>query len=95
MLDILVQSRRNQQAEIRFLRRLLTGMQYAPHIIVTDRLKSYGAAIKELKLEVDHRQHKGLNNRARTPTNPRANGNTPCDDSSLRSKSNGFWRRSV
>jgi len=30
-----------------------------PRIIVTDKLKSYGAAIKELNLQVDHRQHKG------------------------------------
>ena len=62
-LDILVQSRRNKEAAIRFLGRLLTGMHYTPRVIVTDKLKSYGAAIKELKLEVDHRQHKGLNNR--------------------------------
>ncbi len=32
VLDIFVQSRRNKQAVIRFLRRLLTGMQYAPRI---------------------------------------------------------------
>ena len=64
MLDILVQSRRNKQAAKRFLGRLLRGMQYAPRIIVTDKLKSYSAAITELKLQVDHRQHKGLNNRA-------------------------------
>jgi putative transposase len=67
VLDILVQSRRNKQAAKRFLGRLLRGMQYAPRIIVTDKLKSYGAAITELKLQVDHRQHKGLNNRAEIP----------------------------
>ena len=70
VLDILVQSRRNKQAAIRFLGRLLTGMQYAPRIIVTDKLKSYGAAITELKLQVDHRQHKGLNNRAENSHQP-------------------------
>ena len=47
VLDILVQSQRNKQAAKRFLGRLLTGMQYAPGIIVTDKLKSYGAAITE------------------------------------------------
>jgi putative transposase len=70
VLDILVQSRRNKQAAIRFLGRLLTSMHYAPRIIVTDKLKSYGAAIKELKLQVDHRQHKGLNNRAENSHQP-------------------------
>ncbi len=33
-------------------------------MIVTDKLKSYGAAIKEIELETEHRQHKGLNNQA-------------------------------
>lgn len=70
VLDILVQSRRNKQAAKRFLGRLLRGMQYAPRIIVTDKLKSYGAAITELKLQVDHRQHKGLNNRAENSHQP-------------------------
>lgn len=45
-------------------------MQYAPRIIVTDKLKSYGAAITELKLQVDHCQHKGLNNRAENSHQP-------------------------
>jgi putative transposase len=70
VLDILVQSRRNKEAAITFLRRLLTEMHYTPQVIVTDKLKSYGAAIKELKLEVDHRQHKGLNNRAENSHQP-------------------------
>ena len=55
VLDILVQSRRNKQAAMRFLERLLRGVRYTPRVIVTDKLKSYGAAIQELKLEVDHR----------------------------------------
>ncbi len=70
ILDILVQSRRNKGAAIRFLERLLAEMNYTPRIIVTDKLKSYSAAIKELKLQVDHRQHKGLNNRAENSHQP-------------------------
>ncbi len=38
--------------------------------VITEKLKSYGATIKELKLEVDHRQHKGLNNRAENSHQP-------------------------
>ena len=38
-LDILVQSRRNGEAAIRFLRRSLMEMHYAPEVIVTDELK--------------------------------------------------------
>ena len=70
VLDILVQSRRNKEAAIRFLRQLLMRMHYTPRVIVTDKLKSYGAATKELKLEIDHRQHKGLNNRAENSHQP-------------------------
>ncbi len=70
VLDVLVQSRRNKQAAIRFLGRLLMGMHYVPRVIVTDKLKSYDAAIDELNLKVDHRQHKGLNNRAENSHQP-------------------------
>ena len=65
-----MQRRRNKEAAKRFLRGLLKKMRYVPRVIVTDKLKSYGAAIKELKLEVEHRQHKGLNNRAENSHQP-------------------------
>lgn len=35
-----------------------------PRVLVTDKLRSYGAAIREICPCVDHRSHKGLNNRA-------------------------------
>ena len=41
VLDILVQGRRNTKAALRFFRKLLKGPQYAPRVIVTDKLKSY------------------------------------------------------
>ncbi|GHO68337.1 hypothetical protein KSC_072290 [Ktedonobacter sp. SOSP1-52] len=59
MLDILVQSRRNKQAAKRFFRKLLKGLQYVPRVIITDTLKSYGAAKHEILPGVEHRQHKG------------------------------------
>ena len=43
MLDILVQSRRNKRAAKKFFRKLLKGLQYVPRVIITDKLKSYGA----------------------------------------------------
>ncbi len=97
VLDIiLVQSRRNKQAAMRFLGRLLTGMQYTPRIIVTDKLKSYGAAIKELNLQVDHRQHKGLNNRAENSHQPtRERERRKCGASSRRSRPNASWHHLV
>jgi putative transposase len=64
VLDILVQSRRNRQAAKRFFRKLLKGLLYVPRVIITDKLKSYAAAKKEIMPGVEHRQHKGLNNRS-------------------------------
>jgi transposase-like protein len=43
VLDILVQGRRDATAATRFFRRLLAGLQYVPRVIVTDKLRSYGA----------------------------------------------------
>jgi putative transposase len=70
VLDILVQSRRNKQAAKRFFRKLLKGLQYVPRVIITDKLKSYGAAKREILPGVEHRQHKSLNNRAENSHQP-------------------------
>ncbi len=70
VLDILVQSRRNKKAANRFFRKLLKKLQYAPRVVITDKLKSYGAAKREMLPGVEHRQHKGLNNRAENSHQP-------------------------
>lgn len=62
VLDILVQSRRNARAAKRFISKLIARWGN-PRVIVTDKLRSYGAALRKLALNVDHRAHKGLNNR--------------------------------
>ena len=41
-----------------------------PRVLITDKLASYGAAKKEIALGVEHRQHKGLNNRAENSHQP-------------------------
>jgi putative transposase len=64
VLDILVQSRRNAKAAKRLLRKLLKKQGMAPRVMITDKLPSYGAAKKAVMPGVEHRQHKGLNNRA-------------------------------
>jgi putative transposase len=38
--------------------------------MVTDKLKSYGAAKREIMPGVEHRRHKGLNNRAENSHQP-------------------------
>ena len=60
VLDILVQPRRDAKAAKRFFRRLLKGLQYVPRVIVTDKLRSYGVAHRQLLPKVEHRQSRYL-----------------------------------
>lgn len=64
VLDVVVQQRRNTKAATRLLRKLLRNQGIKPTRIVTDRLASYGAALKGLGLK--HLQDVGgrKNNRA-------------------------------
>jgi putative transposase len=70
VLDILVQSRRNKQAAKQFFRKLLKGWQYVPRGIITDKLKRYGAAKREILPGVEHRQSRYLNNRCENSHRP-------------------------
>jgi putative transposase len=70
VLDILVQRQRNKRAAKRFFRKLLKGLTYVPRVIITDKLRSYGAAKQEILPSVDHRQHRYLNNRAENSHQP-------------------------
>jgi putative transposase len=70
VLDILVQGRRNTKAAKRFFKKLLKGLQYVPRVVVTDKLKSYGAAKREILPGVEHRQSRYLNNRAEVSHQP-------------------------
>ncbi len=70
VLDILVQSRRSAEAAKRFFKKLLKGLQYMPRVIVTDKLRSYGAAKRKILSGVEHRQSRYLNNRAEVSHQP-------------------------
>jgi putative transposase len=70
VLDILVQSRRSTKAAKRFFRKLLKGLRYVPRVIVTDKLRSYAAAKREVLPGVEHRQSRYLNNRAEASHQP-------------------------
>jgi putative transposase len=70
VLDILVQLRRNAVAATKFFRKLLTGLQYVPRVIVTDGLRSYRVAHREIVPSVTHRRSKYLNNRAENSRQP-------------------------
>lgn len=70
VLDILMQQHRDTKAAKRFFRKLLKQQGFVPRVIVTDKLKSYEAAQKQMLKSVEHRQHKGLNNRAENSHQP-------------------------
>jgi putative transposase len=70
VLDVLVQSRRDQRAAKRLLRKLLKRQGRAPRVMITDKLASYSAAKREVMPGVEHRRHKGLNNRAENSHQP-------------------------
>jgi putative transposase len=53
------------------LRKLLKKQGYAPRLLITDKLKSYTAAKREIIPGVEHRQHKGLTTGQRIPTSRR------------------------
>jgi putative transposase len=70
VLDILVQERRNATAAKRFFKHLLAGLEYKPRRIVTDGLRSYGVAQREVLPGVRHRTNRYLNNRAENSHRP-------------------------
>ncbi len=75
--DIPVQRRRDKQAAKTFFRNPLTGLPYGSRVIISDRLKRHGAALRGLLPGAEHRQH-----RRKTPTDQHASGNDGCGGSS-------------
>lgn len=70
VLDVLVQSRRNTKAAKRLMRKLLAGQVRSPRVMITDKLRSHSAAKRDIMPGVEHRSHKGLNNRAENSHQP-------------------------
>jgi putative transposase len=70
VLDILVQRRQDKKAATTFFRKLLKGLTDVPRVIITDKLKSYGAAKRDILPGVEHRQHRYLNNCAENSHQP-------------------------
>ena len=69
-MDILVQRKRNKKAALRFFRRLLKGQGGEPRWLVTDKLRSYGAAHRTIMPTVTHINHVYANNRAEVSHQP-------------------------
>jgi putative transposase len=74
VLDILVQRRRDAKAAKRFFRKLLKRQCASPRVLVTDKLRSYAVAHREVMPSVEHRQSRYLLNRAENSHQPTPNG---------------------
>ncbi len=70
VLDVLVQSKRNKHAALKLIRKLLKKCAFAPERLVTDDLRSYGAAARELGIEHLHERGRWRNNRAENSHQP-------------------------
>ena len=70
VLDILVQTRRNTKAAARFFRKLLKRQCQAPRRLMTDKLRSYAPAHRELMPDTIHDTSQYANNRAELSHEP-------------------------
>jgi transposase-like protein len=70
VLDVLVQSKRNKHAALKLMRKLLKKYAFAPERWITDDLRSYGAAARDLGVEHLHERGRWKNNRAENSHQP-------------------------
>ncbi len=70
VLDVLVQSRRDKRAALKLMRKLLKKYGFVPDRLVTDDLRSYGAAARDLGIENRHERGQWKNNRAENSHQP-------------------------
>ena len=64
VLDFLIQPGRDEAAALKLMRKLLKTHGFAPRVVVTDKLRSYASAFRELRLSARHEQGVRKNNRA-------------------------------
>ena len=70
VLDVLVQAKRNKRAALKLMRKLLKKYGFLPENLVTDDLRSYHAAARDLGIEHRHRTGRWRNNRAENSHQP-------------------------
>ncbi len=70
VLDVLVQSKRNKRAALKLMRKLLKKYACVPERLVTDDLRSYGAAVRDLRIESRDERGRWKNNRVENSHQP-------------------------
>ena len=81
VLEILVQRRRNRAAAVKLMRTLLKKQGFAPSVITTDKLRSYGAALRVLRLSALYERGLRKNNRAEVSHQPNRRPSERCNGS--------------
>jgi len=70
VLDVLAQSKRNKHAALKLMRKLLKKYAFVPERLVTDDFRSYGAAVRDLRIESRHERGRWKNNRVENSHQP-------------------------
>jgi putative transposase len=70
VLDVLIQSKRNKHAALRLMRKRLKKYSFVPIRLITDDLRSYAAAARDLGIESRHERRRWKNNRAENSHQP-------------------------
>jgi putative transposase len=70
IFDVLVQSKRNKNAALKLMRKLLKKYAFVPGRLITDDLRSYSAAARDLGIEHLHERGRWKNNRAENSHQP-------------------------
>jgi len=70
VLDVLVQRRRDKAAARKLMRKLLKKQGFAPTVVVTDKLRSYSSAFRDIGLSARHEQGLRKNSRAENSHQP-------------------------
>ena len=70
ILDVLVQAKRDKHAALKLMRKLLKKYGFVPNLLITDDLRSYEAAARDLGIERRHERGRWRNNRAENSHQP-------------------------
>ena len=70
VLDVLVQAKRYRRAALKLMHKLLKKHGFVPDLMITDELRSYGAAARDLGIAKRHERGRWCNNRAENSHQP-------------------------
>src|SRR5277367_5780130 len=90
VLDVLVQSKRNKPAALKLMRKLLKKCGFVPDRMITDDLRSYGAAARELGIESRHERGQWRTTAPRTRISRPDAGSARCNASRARAQLRSF-----